>query len=277
MIFCLREPTVESVVARKSAFTPASIDALNNGHVKDPTTPGMALKVLSSGKKVWKYTRRIAASGELVRLSLGLFPACSIADARKWAEGLNEKVEQGIDPREAMRIEEERACMTMSRAHVLYMTAVNEGRASRAKRKNKPRTISEKQEIFDRDVPTKLKNKSIYDVTEKDLIDIVSRKGKTAKVRANRLAAELKVFFGWAASLRAALQRTTDSRPTRARRWPSPSRRRRRARAASSPTGGAVCAASTARRPTSARRASPPGPGTSRRAAQSEQRARVQP
>jgi hypothetical protein len=95
-----------------------------------------------------------------------------------------------------------RAEMTVARAHGLYMAAVREGRASRAKRKNKPRTISDKQEIFDRDVPAKLKTRSIYDVTEKDLIAIVVKKGKTTKVRANRLAAELKVFFGWAASLR---------------------------------------------------------------------------
>lgn len=34
------------------------------------------------------------------------------------------------------------------------------------------------------------------------MIKLVEAKGKTAKVRANRLAVELKVFFGWAASLR---------------------------------------------------------------------------
>jgi integrase len=39
-------------------------------------------------------------------------------------------------------------------------------------------------------------------VSERDLVTLVTRKGRTAKIRANRLAAELKVFFGWAASLR---------------------------------------------------------------------------
>lgn len=42
----------------------------------------------------------------------------------------------------------------------------------------------------------------IYDVTESDLTALVEAKGKVAKVRANRLAGELKVFFSWAASLR---------------------------------------------------------------------------
>jgi len=82
------------------------------------------------------------------------------------------------------------------------MEAVRDGRGSRAKRRNKPRTIQDKQEIFDRDVAPRLAVKSVYEVTEDDLIALVSAKGKTAKVRANRLAAELKVFFGWAAGLR---------------------------------------------------------------------------
>jgi integrase len=47
-----------------------------------------------------------------------------------------------------------------------------------------------------------LAKKIIHDVTEEDLVRLVTAKGKTARIRANRLAAELKVFFGWAASLR---------------------------------------------------------------------------
>ena len=42
----------------------------------------------------------------------------------------------------------------------------------------------------------------IYEVTEEDLVRLVLAKGKRARVRANRLAGELQVFFGWASSLR---------------------------------------------------------------------------
>src|SRR3546814_12973027 len=53
------------------------------------------------------------------------------------------------------------------------------------------------------------------DVCSSDLlIKLVEAKGKTAKVRANRLAAELKVFFGWAASLRG-LEFGLESDPSR--------------------------------------------------------------
>jgi hypothetical protein len=202
MIFRLGMPTMEPVLTRKAAFTPASLDALSQGNIRDPLTPGLAIEVLPSGKKVWKYSRRISGSGQLVRASLGLFPLHSIAEARQWAARLNEKVEAGIDPREALRAELERSGMTVARAHELYMEAVHEGRASRAKRKNKPRTIADKAETYNRDIAPTLAHKSIYEVTERDLINLVIGKGKKAKVRANRLAAELKVFFGWTASLR---------------------------------------------------------------------------
>ena len=82
------------------------------------------------------------------------------------------------------------------------MAAVCEGRASRANRKNKPRTIADKLKIYLCDIATKLGKRPVYDATENDLIKIATAKGKTAKVRANRLAAELNLFFGWAASLR---------------------------------------------------------------------------
>jgi integrase len=189
-------------MATKKTFTPASIDAVSQGVLRDPQTPGLFIEILPSGKKRWKYRRLIHRSELEIRLSFGLFPTRSIADAREWADGLNAQVEQGVDPREVMRADEERAGMTVARAHGLYMIAVREGRASRAKRRNKPRTISDKLEIYRRDIATKLGNRSVYEIAEDDLVRLVAAKGKTAKVRANRLAAELMVFFRWASSLR---------------------------------------------------------------------------
>lgn len=189
-------------MAARQTLTPAAIDRLVSGHLDDQLTPGLSIEVLASGKKRWRYRRRVCASISTVTMRLGLFPAFSIAAAREWATGLNQQVEAGIDPREAIRAEEARTSMTVAKAHGLYMDAVREGRSSRAKRRNKPRTIADKQAIYDRDIGPSLAKKIIYDVTERDLIKLVEAKGRVAKVRANRLAAELKVFFGWAASLR---------------------------------------------------------------------------
>jgi integrase len=189
-------------VARKVALTPASIDAHQTGLLADLLTPGLAIEVLGSGRKRWRYRRQVAGTTIMVTLFGRTFPGQTIAEAREWARPLNEQIEAGIDPRVAQREEKLRSEMTVARAHELYMVAVREGRASRAKRPNKPRTISDKLEIYNRDIASKLAGRSIYDVTEKDLIRLVEAKGKVAKIRANRLAAELKVFFSWAAGLR---------------------------------------------------------------------------
>lgn len=189
-------------MTRKPLFTPSMIDALTGGALKDPLTPGLSIELLSSGKKVWRYARRISAGGALLRRSLGNYPAFNIPEARAWACALNQQVEAGVDPRHAEQEERRRATMTVSRAHAIYMEAVQQGRASRAKRRNKPRTISDKKTMFQRDIEPSLGSKIIYNVSETELISLVERKGKTAPVRANRVAAELKVFFGWAASLR---------------------------------------------------------------------------
>lgn len=190
-------------MAKKIPFTPASLDAMINVRIlADPLTPGLAIEVLSSGKKRWKYRRKIVGRDVTVTLFGGLYPTHSIAAAREWAQGLNEQIEAGLDPREVRREEKARSEMTVARAHELYMVAVHEGRASRAKRRNKPRTIADKLEIFERDIKPRLGKRSVYEINERDLIKLVTAKGKVAKVRANRLAAELKVFFGWASSLR---------------------------------------------------------------------------
>lgn len=188
--------------SKKKELTPALIDDLRVGKLDDSKTGALSIEVLPSGKKRWLYRRRIAGRDEVVKLSLGLYPAYSIGDARQWANELNLQVDAGVDPRETARQDLRLATMTVDRAHELYMEAVREGRSSRAKRLNKPRTVSDKEDIYRRDIAPKLGRKIIYDVTETDLIKLVEAKGKTARVRANRLAAELKVFFGWTASLR---------------------------------------------------------------------------
>lgn len=189
-------------MADSIALTPASVDRLQRGALLDALTPGLAIDVLGSGKKRWRYRRKIAGTSAIATLFGGVYPAVAIAAAREWASALNEQVEAGVDPRQVRRDEKLRASMTVGKAHELYMVAVREGRSSRAKRPNKERTIKDKLEIYRRDIAPKLALRSVYGITERDLIDLVEAKGKLARIRANRLAAELKVFFGWASSLR---------------------------------------------------------------------------
>ena len=187
---------------KRTLLTPASIDVLDSGYINDPQVPGLSIHANRHGRRMWKYRRRIASSRDVLKVTLGLYPTLTLADARACASKLNDQVEAGLNPRAVARAEEDRLRLTVSFAHERYMAAVREGRGSSAKKINKPRTIADKLAIFRRDIEPQLADKLIFEVTEKDLASLVLAKGKDSKVRANRLASELKVFFGWAASLR---------------------------------------------------------------------------
>ncbi|WP_206244826.1 Arm DNA-binding domain-containing protein [Novosphingobium terrae] len=188
-------------MTKKISFTPVTIDSLARGSLADPLTPGLAIEVLPSGKKRWYYRRKIAGRKVVATLFGELYPSMTIADARAWARGLNDQVEAGIDPRVTLRKAKSHAQMTVAFAHGLYMEAVRDGRISRRQSTLKPNSIRLKLGYYRRDIAPKLGSRSIYDITENELIELVEAKGKTAKVGANGLAAELRVFFGWACFL----------------------------------------------------------------------------
>lgn len=188
-------------MSRKDTLTPATVDGLKEGKLLDSLTPGLSIEIVR-GIPVWRFQRRVTGTNVIFKRTLGSYFMSSIPDARAWASGLNKQVLAGLDPRAVEREETARNNLTVTFAHQKYMIAVREGRASRAKRINKPRTIAEKEEIFRRDIEPIIGSKLMFDVTEDDLTSIVMKTGKRAKILANRIAGELKVFFGWAASLR---------------------------------------------------------------------------
>ena len=93
-------------MSRKLTLTPSAVDALVEGSINDPLTPGLSLERLPSGKKIWRYSRWVPANRTLLRRSLGAYPAHSIASARAWASELNSQIEAGMDPRDIEREEE---------------------------------------------------------------------------------------------------------------------------------------------------------------------------
>ncbi|MDB5580187.1 MAG: hypothetical protein JWR80_5363, partial [Bradyrhizobium sp.] len=178
----------------KISFNPNALDKLQAGSLADPQTPGLYLEVHTGHdrtNRVWKYRRRIAGRkpARSLKATLGAYPLHSIADARDWATKLNVSAERGIDPADAVRAE--RAAHTkVADAHALYMASVRSG----ARRKLKPRSIRGKEQIWSCDIERQIGKRIVQELTDDDLWSLVLGKGKTAPIRANRLAAELKVF-----------------------------------------------------------------------------------
>lgn len=175
------------------SFTPATIDSLTAGKRSDPLVPGLFIEVNALGRKVWRYRRRIARSRVIASLQLGNFPAYTIPAAREWASSLNEQIERGEDPREALRAAAARVEMTVEKAHGLYMGAMRRGDRKRLK----PRTISDKDVIFSRDIKPRIGSIILRELTEDECWDAVYDKAKASKVRANKMAGELSCFLKW--------------------------------------------------------------------------------
>ncbi|WP_404337704.1 tyrosine-type recombinase/integrase [Sphingomonas sp. MMS12-HWE2-04] len=183
----------------RNALTQALIENLQAGQMTDPKTPGLYIEAKRSRgqiRRAWKYRRRIAgqSSKSALKLTLGSYPAYSIAAAREWAATLNLSAEQGLDPVQVARVERA-GHLTVADAHALYMASVRKGEH----RTLKPRSISGKEYIWTGDIRDQLGARILQELTDDDLWSLVLAKGKTAPIRANRLAAELKVFFKWCA------------------------------------------------------------------------------
>jgi hypothetical protein len=69
---------------------------------------GLCVIASAIGEKTWRFRRRIAKFGVIVTLTPGTYPAYTIPMAREWAEGLNDAIERGEDPRVMIRVEKER-------------------------------------------------------------------------------------------------------------------------------------------------------------------------
>ncbi|MCP3731281.1 integrase family protein [Sphingomonas sp. MG17] len=185
-------------MAQRVNLTPTNIDNLRIGSLSDPRTPGLYIEIQTGrGRllRIWKYRRRIAGGKTSHKATLGPFPAHTIADARDWANKLNLSIEKGIDPIATKR-EHLAASIPVSDAHALYMDEINAG----TRRKLKPRTIADKEKIWASDLKAAIGHRILQEITEDDLWSIVLAKGRKAPIRANRLAAELKVFMKWCAS-----------------------------------------------------------------------------
>jgi integrase len=175
-------------------LTPAHIHRLTSGALSDREVPGLSIIVSAPDRKRWRFRRVIAGTKTIVELILGSFPDHSIDEARGWAAPLSKAVARGEDPRK-IKLAEEALAMSVADAHTIYMAAMRRG----DRKKLKPRTISDKDKMYTRDIGPRIGSKILAELTEDDCWDAVYDKAKASKHRANKMAGELSCFLKWCA------------------------------------------------------------------------------
>lgn len=164
---------------KAQSLTASSLDGLTSGRRVDLSMPGLSVSVNRSGKKVWTFRRRIAGVKTIVSMTLGTYPAHTIAAARQWAASLNLLIERGEDPRGALGPAKMPDVVTVADAHQIYMTAVRRG----DRKILKPRTLLDKEVIFKRDISPRLGNAPLATLSEDECWDAVYDKAGSSKVR----------------------------------------------------------------------------------------------
>jgi integrase len=157
----------------------------------DATLPGFGLRVTDKGAKSWTTLYR--THGKLRRLTLGHFPALSLAAARERAREALQAVELGNDP--AAEKAETREAATANPFEAVIAEFVERHCKAR-----KNRGWRRQQVDLQREFLPYWRGRSIASIKREDILEVLDRiADRTSPVRANRYLALLKKLFSWAA------------------------------------------------------------------------------
>ena len=173
----------------RRALTAASID-----HIKPPVSgqvehfdkgfPGLALRISYGGGKSFVYFYRIG--GKLRRMTLGTYPAISLAQARESWRKARLDVAAGRDP---ARVQKREASGT-------NFESVVRDWLKRDQAKNK--SVREVERIVERELLPVWGHRAVADITRRDIRDLIDGiADRGAPIMALRVHAYVHRFFRW--------------------------------------------------------------------------------
>jgi integrase len=173
----------------KRALTAASVErikppAKGQQDIFDRGYPGLALRVSYGGSKAFVFLYR--TGGRLRRMTLGTYPAITLADARDaWREARKD-VQAGRDPAKGK-----------DGAGTTDFKGVFEEWLRRDQAENKSKAVVAR--TIERDVLPAWHGRQISDIGRRDVLDVIDAVvDRGAPIMARRLQANLHTLFKWA-------------------------------------------------------------------------------
>ncbi len=154
--------------------------------IADSLMPGLQLRIMPSGVKSWAVRYRI--NGKQRRLSLGKYPAISLATARDLARQAMKETAKGTDV-QAVKVEKRKAGIDTVQG------AAQEFIERHAKAHN--RTWQETDRILHKYMVPAWGCRRLEDIARKDVISLIDGIHARAPVMANRVLAHVRKFFNW--------------------------------------------------------------------------------
>ena len=153
---------------------------------------GLGVRVSPEGTKSWIVMYR--HGGRLRRMTLGRYPAVTVARVGTLHGEVQERLDKGIDPaREAIGIRQEEQVAAKEKVfRVVYEAFAADHLAGL-------RTGEEIKRKFEMDVLPQWGRRRVDQITRTDVKEMIRDKAKGSPVAANRLLAALRKFFNWCA------------------------------------------------------------------------------
>lgn len=177
----------------KATFTARWVHALSppaTGQVDyfDSKPPSLGLRVTPHGRKTWFIMYR--SGGRLRRLTLGTYPALSLADARQQAMAVRHAVAQGDDP--AAHKQDIRAAPTVAALAIQYLDLYA---------KVHKKSWQSDARLLAKEVLPQWGTRKAYDIHRRDVIALLDHLvERGAPIQANRVLALIRKLFNWAIS-----------------------------------------------------------------------------
>jgi integrase len=177
----------------KATFTARWVTALRApeaGQVDyfDNKPPSLGLRVSPYGRKTWFIMYR--SNGRLRRLTLGTYPALSLADARQHAMAARHTVAQGDDP--AAHKHHVRTAPIVADLATQYLELYA---------KVHKKSWRDDARLLDKEVLPQWGARKAYDIRRRDVIALLDHLvERGSPIQANRILALVRKMFNWAVS-----------------------------------------------------------------------------
>ncbi|MGB7617611.1 MAG: integrase arm-type DNA-binding domain-containing protein, partial [Pseudolabrys sp.] len=155
----------------------------------DSKSPGLALRVSNRGRKAWSFVFTAPADGKRARMTLGSYPAMSLARARTEAKQARGHTEEGVDPRAAMKL---RGAAEITVAELVNRYVADPDKA-------RLRSIKEIKRRLDRNALPTIGTIGLAQLARRDVRDVTDRIMKRgARTQAWHTFKDLNAVLRWA-------------------------------------------------------------------------------
>ncbi len=155
--------------------------------------PGLHLLVKATGVKLWRY--KFYLHGREGLLSIGQYPAVTLAAAREDHRAACALVAAGINPVHARKDERERATLEKKQAERGAFATVLQDWRDAADKHLAPSTVSQRSREIAKYIEPEFKSKSIAAITRADLADLLTRIDKKTPEVARNVRGYLNGIF----------------------------------------------------------------------------------